>query len=416
MMPLPSLGRRKMPAASPSPYPFADTMRRRARILVLALLPLLLTGAAGPGGRPLPHDAYVWQRQWTPALRDALAAAAPLVRQWRVLAAETDTGGRLQSFAIDPAALAGRPAAPVVRIDGRLARLDGDELIEGIAALVGRWRAAGLAPAALEIDHDCGSAALAAYAEFLARLRRRLPGLRLAITALPAWPAGGARERLFDQADEIVLQVHAVEDPRRGLFDPQRARRWIDALAREGRPFRVALPTYGSRVSWRADGRLMAVVSERPLLAGGAEARELIAAPAAVAALLEDLARDPPAGLRGIAWFRLPTAEDRRSWSLDTWRAVIGGALPPGLVTLSAEADPAGFTRLALVNDGAVDAELPLRIDLPPGCADADGINGYALGRDGSRPFLVRQQAGLLPGHQRQPIGWIRCALPEESS
>jgi hypothetical protein len=382
----------------------------------MALLPLLLAASAGSGGRPLLHDAYVWQRQWTPALRDALAAAAPLVRQWRVLAAETDGAGRLQSFAIDPGALAGRPAALVVRIDGRLSRLDGDDLIEGIAALVGRWRAEGLTPAALEIDHDCGSAALSAYAEFLARLRRRLPGLRLAITALPAWPAGGTRDRLFDQADEIVLQVHAVEDPRRGLFDPQRARRWIAALARDGRPFRVALPTYGSRVAWRADGRLMAVVSERPLLAGGVEPRELIASPAAVADLLEDLARDPPAGFRGVAWFRLPTAADRRSWSLDTWRAVVGGTLPAGMVTLSTDADPAGFTRLVLVNDGALDAELPLRIDLPPGCVDADGINGYALERDGSRPILVRQQAGLLPGHRRQPIGWMRCALPEESS
>jgi hypothetical protein len=378
-------------------------------------MPLLLTGAAGPQSRTLSHDAYVWQRQWTPALREALAEAAPLVRQWRVLAAETEDG-RLQPVALDGAALAGRPVTLVVRIDGRLANLEGDALIDGIAGLIARWRGAGLAPAALEIDHDCGSAALASYAEFLARLRRRLPGLPLAITALPAWPPTPARERLFAEADEIVLQVHAVADPRRGLFDAGQARRWIDALASTGHPFRVALPTYGSRVAWRADGRLLAVVSERPLLAGGAESRELIAAPAAVAALLEDLARDPPAGLRGIAWFRLPTTEDRRSWSLATWRAVIGGTLPAGTLALSAESDPAGFTRLALVNDGAVDAELPARIALPPGCADADGVNGYALERDGGAPSLARQQAGLLPAGRRQPIGWMRCAVAGGSS
>ncbi|MFO1057195.1 MAG: DUF3142 domain-containing protein [Dongiaceae bacterium] len=378
-------------------------------------MPLLLTGAARPGARPLAHDAYVWQRQWTPALRTALAEAGPLVRQWRVLAAESD-GGRLQPVALDAAALAGHPATLVVRIDGRLADLDDDALIDGIAGLLTRWRNAGLSPAALEIDHDCGSAALASYAAFIERLRRRLPAMPLAITALPAWPATAARDRLFAQADEIVLQVHAVADPRRGLFDPVQARRWIDALARTGRLFRVALPTYGSRVAWRADGRLLAVVSERPLLAGGAEARELIAAPAAVAGLLEDLASDPPAGLRGIAWFRLPTVEDRRSWSLATWRAVIGGALPASPLTLAAETDAAGLTQLALVNASPVDAELPARIDLPPGCAEADGVNGYALQREGTRPVLLRQQPGLLPGRRRQPVGWMRCTIPEGSS
>ena len=384
-------------------------------VILLALLPLLLSGAAGPSGRVLSHDAYVWQRQWTPALRDALAEAAPLVRQWRVLAAETE-GGELQPVALDAKALAEHPATLVVRIDGRLANLDGDALIDGIAGLLARWRGIGLAPAALEIDHDCGSGALDSYAGFLARLRGRLPGLPLAITALPAWPATAARDRLFAEADEIVLQVHAVADPRRGLFDPVQARRWIDAFARNGHPFRVALPTYGSRVAWRADGRLLAVVSERPLLAGGAETRELIAPPAAVAALLEDLACNPPPGLRGIAWFRLPTAEDRRSWSLATWRAVIAGALPAGAVTISTESDPAGFTRLALVNGGTVDAELPARIALPPGCADADGVNGYALDRDGRAPVLARQQAGLLPAGRRQPIGWMRCGDADGSS
>ena len=51
--------------------------------------------------------------------------------------------------------------------------------------------------------------------------------------------------RLGVDVSEIVLQVHAVDDPRRGLFDPEQAERWVRGFAlRAGRPFRVALPAY----------------------------------------------------------------------------------------------------------------------------------------------------------------------------
>ncbi|MGZ6228907.1 MAG: hypothetical protein ACXWNE_12305, partial [Candidatus Binataceae bacterium] len=44
---------------------------------------------------------------------------------------------------------------------------------------------------------------------------------------------------------------------------------------RTSKPFRVALPAYGSRVSWREDGSLLAIEGEMPLLAGGSSAIEL---------------------------------------------------------------------------------------------------------------------------------------------
>ena len=76
-------------------------------------------------------------------------------------------------------------------------------------------------------------------------------------------------ERLTRDLDEIVLQVHAVDDPRRGLFDPDQAERWVRDFGRRiHRPFRVALPAYDVRVTWRPDGRLASVEGEMPLRAG----------------------------------------------------------------------------------------------------------------------------------------------------
>lgn len=37
---------------------------------------------------PLPDDAYIWQRKWTPEVTGAMHASADLVHGWHVLAAE----------------------------------------------------------------------------------------------------------------------------------------------------------------------------------------------------------------------------------------------------------------------------------------------------------------------------------------
>ncbi|WP_416211152.1 DUF3142 domain-containing protein [Nitrospirillum sp. BR 11828] len=180
--------------------------------------------------------------------------------------------------------------------------------------------------------------------------------------------------------DEVVLQVHAVAAPTDGLFNPAQAGRWVAAYARRFHtPFRVALPDYGARVSWDADDSLATVEGETPLLAGGAHANELMAKPMDVAAFLRDLRAQAPATLKGIAWFRLPTAEDRRAWSLATWAAVARGDVPVGhLTAVTRPTTTPGLSTLVLVNEGAADAELPSGLDLPAGCPLGDGANGYA--------------------------------------
>jgi len=300
----------------------------------------------------------------------------------------------------------------VVRINGQLARWNDVQLLGDLDGLLSQWRQMGAPIAGLEIDHDCGVARLAAYAQFLARVRAHLDRtIPLSITALPAWMSWSELGAVFAPTSEVVLQVHMVQNPRAGLFNKEQARRWIEELAhRTDKPFRVALPAYGVRVARREDGSMLAVESEEPLLAGGYSASEMIVSPEDVSALLRDLERDPPASLAGIVWFRLPVAGDVRAWSPATWRAVVlGKPLHPRVEALAEKSDTPGMSNIVLINDGEVDAELPVRIDLPPSCAIADGINGYTLAHRESGLSIERQQDGLIPGHRRRLIGWMRC-------
>jgi hypothetical protein len=360
---------------------------------------------------PLPHDAYIWQRAWTPAVIAATRNSSDIVRSWRVLLAESDQTGRWTPVAVPWADIAatGRPIVGVVRIDGRLddKRMAGllDQIVARIAAapLVG-----------LEIDYDCPTSKLPAYAHFLVELRARLARpLALSITALPTWMSSTALERLARDLDEIVLQVHAVDDPRRGLFDADQAERWVRAFGqRVHRPFRVALPAYDVRVAWRADGRLASVEGEMPMLTGPAGGEVLGAAPEVVLKFVQTLHRAGPEGLAGIVWFRLPTDADSRAWSLPTWRAVVSGVLPAARV--SARLTPAeqpGLWTVTLSNDGDVDSALPRLVRLDPDCAMADGANGY---RAADRPPLTLEATARarLRAHRTRAIGWARCTDP----
>ena len=385
----------------------------RARLL-FAIFAFALLSGAGASRRALPQDAYVWQRKWTPALRIALNQSSDLIHAWRVLAAYSDTGGHLQSVAVDWKALksSGRPVIAVVRINGQLAQWNDDQTLADLDGLLSRWRQMGAPIAGLEIDHDCGIARLAAYAKFLTRVRTRLDRtIPLSITALPAWMSSPELNAVFAPTSEVVLQVHMVQNPRAGLFNADQARRWIQELShRTDKPFRVALPAYGVRVTRRQDGSLLAVESEEPLLAGGYSATELVVSPEDVSALLRDLERDPPASLAGIVWFRLPVAGDVRAWSPATWRAVVlGKPLKPRVEAIVEKSTIPGMSNIVLINNGDVDGGSPRTIDLPASCTIADGINGYTLAHSESGLSIEREQDGLLPGHRRRLIGWMRC-------
>ena len=386
------------------------------RLLVAILLCIVGLAGSMPQIRAtttrLPHDAYIWQRAWTPAVLSSARRSADIVRAWRILLAEADPGGRWATVAVPWAEVEAtqRPVVGVIRIDGRLDESGMEAQLDQVMARVDPvvTRLAGL-----EIVYDCPTSRLATYARFLAALRARLaPRLTLSITALPTWMGSAQLERLTRDLDEVVLQVHAVDDPRRGLFDASQAERWVRAFGQRIRkPFRVALPAYDVHVTWRPDGRLASVAAEMPLLTGPVDGELLAASPDAVLQFLQAMRRAAPERLVGIAWFRLPTDSDARAWSLPTWRAVVDGTLPPARVNASlVPAERAGLWTVTLSNDGAVDASLPRQVRLDPSCEMADGANGFRLVAAGRPLVLEATGRDRLRANRKRVIGWARCS------
>lgn len=363
---------------------------------------------------PLEHDAYIWQRSWRAPLIESIAANKDLVRSWRVLAAQVSPAGKLMPVTVQFKALeeSGRPVVMVVRIDGQLPKLDQAALLDQVLSLHQRWRGKGMAVAGLEIDHDCGTAKLPGYAKFLAQLRSRLDSsTQLSITALPAWIPSTHLADLLGAIDESVLQVHSVQKPQSGLFDPVQAGKWIAEYAKKSPTgFRVALPTYGSRIGFDDSGNVSFVESESPLGRGTTNSQELIVTPESVRQLMLAVNGNRPKNLRGYAWFRLPADTDQRAWSIATWRAVVQGMplTPAARIAVRRTTDPKLFD-VVLQNSGHTDVSPPDRIRLAAGCSDADGVGGYLAQTLEGRLWLVRQAPTLLRSQHEINAGWARC-------
>ena len=379
--------------------------------LSLALAALFLSGCDQPAPTVLDQQLYVWQRQWTPAHEDALRQSRGDFSSLRVLALQAFPGAGWSRARIDAALLKadGRPLIAVIRLDGQLKSLDQDDVIAQIQQLLGDWQAQGLAPVGIEIDHDAGNARLPAYRTFLARLRQTLPAtLQLSITALPAWLSSPELPELLKTVDSSVLQVHAVSDPRQGLFDAEQARRWAERWGDvTSRPFYLALPAYGVALLTQESGAPM-VESEVPIDRGG-ERRELLADPQQVAGLVMKLRAEPPRHLSGLIWFRLPLVGDRRAWSLVTLGAVARGeSLESRLVVQMEERD--GLYDIRLVNQGNLDLPWPQRLTLAvSACDGVDALAGYTLQQTPGLLTFTRIQEGRLAAGAQRAIGWARC-------
>lgn len=392
-----------------------DRMHRSLCCLCLSLLALLCAACSPPPPAPLEQQVYIWQRQWQPSHRQVLTQSKSDFTVLRVLALQFHPKAGwaraypdLQQLIAD-----GRPVVMVIRLDGQLPQADQAQILGQTASLLAEWQASGVNLQGVEIDHDCSSARLPAYIDLLAALRSALPtNLALSITALPTWLNSPHLEALLRQVDSSVLQVHAVNDPRDGLFDPQQAKRWADAYGkRSEKPFLLALPAYGVAVIEAS----RQVESEAPLDVS-ASRRELLADPQQVANLLTTLDERRPEKLRGIIWFRLPLPGDRRAWPLATLQAVIHGQ--PLNASITVDVNQAGPLReLTLVSNGNRDVELPARVSLAGShCEAADAVAGYRLERGENGPVFVRKQPARLAAGQRQALGWARCSLFEQGA
>ncbi|WP_030132524.1 DUF3142 domain-containing protein [Pseudomonas sp. QTF5] len=380
--------------------------------LIVLLAAVLLNGCERPDAPPLDQQLYVWQRQWTSAhdaaLRDSRADFSTL----RVLALQAFPQAGWSRARIDPALLKrdGRPLIAVIRLDGQLKGLDQDEVTAHIQQVLSDWQGQGLIVSGVEIDHDAGNARLPAYGEFLSHLRAVLPAsLPLSITALPAWLDSPELPALLATVDSSVLQVHAVSDPRRGLFDPHQARQWAKAWSRiTSKPFYLALPAYGVALLPGAGGA--PVVESEVSIDQGGDRRELLADPLQLSKLGAELRADPPAHLAGLIWFRLPLANDRRAWSLTTLIAVARGDTLDSRMGLKLSAQD-GLYDIIVSNQGNLDTAWPERLTLAvQGCDGADALAGYALQQRPDLLTFTRLREGRIPAGGQRAIGWARCA------
>ena len=382
-----------------------------ARLSALIVAVALLSGCERQDAPPLDQQLYVWQRQWTPAHEAALRDSRADFSTLRVLALQAFPEAGWSRARIDPALLKrdGRPLIAVIRLDGQLKSLDRDAVTAQIQQVLGDWQGQGLNLSGVEIDHDAGNARLPAYREFLTQLRAVLPAtIALSITALPAWLDSPELSALLSTVDSSVLQVHAVSDPRLGLFDPDLARQWTKAWSRiTSKPFYLALPAYG--VALLPGGGAPVVESEVPIERGG-KRRELLADPQQLSRLGSELRNDPPTHLAGLIWFRLPLANDRRAWSLTTLGAVArGDALDSRLaLKLSVQND---LYDISLSNQGNLDSAWPERLTLAvQGCDGADALAGYALQQRPNLLTFTRLRDGRIPAGGQRAVGWARCA------
>ncbi|WGT35695.1 DUF3142 domain-containing protein [Pseudomonas atacamensis] len=382
------------------------------RFIVGLFLGVLLAGCEQHVAPPLDQQLYVWQRQWTPAHEPALRDSRTDFSTLRVLALQAFPGERWRRARVDPALLKadGRPLIAVIRLDGQLQSLDQQQVTEQILQVIADWQAQGLTLNGIEIDHDAGNARLPVYVEFLKHLRAVLPpSLPLSITALPAWLDSAHLPALLQSVDSSVLQVHAVSDPRLGLFDPEQALKWAKAWERiSDKPFYLALPAYG--VALLSDDGGAPVVESEVQLERGGQRWELLADPLQLSQLAKTLREDPPEHLTGLIWFRLPLANDRRAWSLATLRAVARGDVLNSQLRLSFK-EQGGLYDIQLDNRGNLDSPWPAQITLKArDCAGADALTGYSLQQSANLLTFTRLRDGRLPAGGQRAVGWARCA------
>lgn len=379
------------------------------RFLLILMLAAGLVRAAPPSASN--HEAYVWQRRWTPELAQAVADAADVFAAYRVLVGEIDARGAV-AVAVDWPALATakRPVVLVLRLPGTSPRVDPDAVAMVLRAAQAAARSAHVGVAGIEIDHDCARSQLPAYATLLRTLRARVAVPKWSITALPDWLQSTALTDVLAEVDASVLQVHAVAKPGNGLFDAAQALRWMRAYAEvTPKPFRVALPAYATRVTQATDGRILAIESDAATMPIFDEAaRELVVDPRRVAVVLRRLRESPPPRFDGIVWFRLPLVSDRRAWSIDTLRAVIAGeAMHRPLRAERVRIGTGPNVDVVLRNDQRVDVLAPPAVTVPRGCHDGEGVAGYRF--DSARARFDSSAPPLLKPGASRTIGWVHC-------
>lgn len=361
--------------------------------------------------RILPQDVYIWQKKWVDTLKPAIEQTIPYITGWRFLAGEYEPDGQViyPSVQFDLLQQTNLPLTAVYRFD-RLRPLPSANEVLSLITQSPAYKTYHIQH--IELDLDWPTSRLKLYIQLLQSLKTKLPeDIKLNITMIPDWMHSPIFPELTEQIPNPVLQVHSVDNPQSGLFTPQNALAYIQKMNRLTRhDFYVALPTYGLKIQTTPTGNIYAIEGENDFKSGNF-GKELYSDPQKVRALIEALQENTPSHLKGIVWFRLPIANDKRNWSLDTWMAMIAHIPLKGQIITQEilDSNNPGSIKLTLVNQGNI--TLPLPKTVPLRCPKGDGFFPYQLTTTskGQYSLSLIQQSAPLNTHQQRVIGWMRC-------
>ncbi len=404
------------------------------RVLAVCLLTPTACRKSESSTAPLPQWAYVWQREWSSSVTDALNQSATKLDGFIVLGAEIswrDGQPQVLRPPIEWSALqkTGKRIGIAIRInpfpDTPSARKEHAPYFSELAAsLIQQAHAHGVECEEFQVDYDAPEKRLAEYRSWLAPLRETVKPARLVITALPSWLNESEAARLFTVVDSFVLQVHSVPTrnthDRVALCEPERAKRWIAQAAQFQTPFTVAIPTYSALVGYDQKGRSLGMATDgvQPKWPSGTSIVEFDSDPAEMALLVATLHKEHPSAMNRIAWYRLPV-DGKRNWRWPTFSAIVDGRQPSReLDVVLGESNPVD---ISLLNRGESEERLDMSIivrwtGLPPVTCEA--LRGWRVSQAEHEARFQRTPGPLprlLPGARRE-IGWLRfdASSPKE--
>lgn len=394
-------------------------LRHLAIGLVLVLAIMYVWKLTRPP-RPLSTEVYVWQRQETPALQATLQRSQEIASRRHFLAVEIGRANgawRVSRSTLPDDWIKGNGL--VIRIGSSLSGEtwhEGEALDKVLAEIA--WAAA--KPVTdFQIDYDSPQRSLGNYVRLLEAIKKAHPNKTWSITALPSWLNESTAQRLFTKADGVVMQLHSLKLPEKPdlpviLCDPVAAREAVRRMSNMDIPFHVALNTYSCEVLFDANNRVLDVISEDVLspTPQSATRRSMgISDAGQLARLVAEWKQNPPDGLEGIIWYRLPIETDRRNWKWITWQRVASGEIPASNLQLAARATENGAWDIVLTNRGERDERLPEFVDVGCETLVLEGLNGYTSGTPNQLHLESAPWPWLAP-EASFTIGWIRPIQP----
>jgi len=375
---------------------------------------------------PLRQRGYLWQRDWTPAVVDALGEADRRLDGVVILGAEIHLAGKKPEIAKatidwDVAKREGEHLALALRVAPFAGPFRSDDapvqvIVDLAKQLLSDARAHDVTLEEFQFDFDCAQKNLRSYRTWLLALKPIVQPTRFVITVLPAWLNDSEFRKLVREVDGYVLQVHSVPisaGTNAKLSDARLAREWVRKAARFGIPFEVALPTYRCAAGYGPDGRLLSVAmdSVQPVWPPGTRVLEFGANADEIAALVSDWQKTRPLQLCELIWYRVPIATDKRNWRWPTLAAVMAGRPPKHQLTVRQEGE--NPIDLSIFNAGEADEQLNANLSATwngAGLTASDALAGWNMNLENSRAiFRVTASRGLrLPPGATRRIGWLR--------